>query len=346
MTLLNGRRAAAFLPSLRTVTGLVVLVLSTACHSSRTTNASVAAPTTVSVPPPTPAFVTFTGRLTATDGGNGLRDVDVDLGNLKTTTGPDGIFSYLYGTGGRTSRITFTSDRIVSRSMIVTTSATRTFDADAIVLDSQFDLSYYRQLVRDNSDGSTIRSLRRWTRTPSFYLKTVDEAGEAIHGPTLDVIEATLRDAVPHWTSGALGTPTIVRGTDTREGVSGWITVKFPAGNGLIEGRYCGRAQIAVDGGWIELGYHVPPSSAGYCRVPGYVIAPHVVRHEVGHALGFFHTSTREDLMYKEGSWWNGDRPTSRERYHAAIAYRRPVGNADPDSDPSSLVQLQPLIVH
>ena len=144
----------------------------------------------------------------------------------------------------------------------------------------------------------TLQPLRRWTRTPNIYLKTVDEAGEAIHPPTLDIIEAALKAAVPKWTSGVLGVPDITRGTESREGISGWITVKFPATNTASEG-YCGRAQVAVDGGWIELGYHVPPTSAGNCRVPGAVIAPTVVWHEIGHSLGFWHTGNPSDSMLR-----------------------------------------------
>jgi hypothetical protein len=85
-----------------------------------------------------------------------------------------------------------------------------------------------------------------------IYLKTVDEAGRAIDATTLNTIEATVADAVPRWTSGKLGVPTIERGTDTRVGQSGWITIRFPSS--LTEG-VCGTAEIARKGGWIELSY-------------------------------------------------------------------------------------------
>jgi hypothetical protein len=35
--------------------------------------------------------------------------------------------------------------------------------------------------------------------------------------------------------------------------------------------------------------------------------------------------------------------PSARERLHAAIAYSRPVGNVDPDTDPLTVVSLQSL---
>jgi len=40
------------------------------------------------------------------------------------------------------------------------------------------------------------------------------------------------------------------------------------------------------------------------------------------------------------------DLPTARELYHAALGYKRPVGNRDPDTDPTSAVTLAPLVVH
>jgi hypothetical protein len=40
------------------------------------------------------------------------------------------------------------------------------------------------------------------------------------------------------------------------------------------------------------------------------------------------------------------DKPISaRELYHARIAYSRPVGNVDPDTDPVGTVTLAPLRV-
>lgn len=64
--------------------------------------------------------------------------------------------------------------------------------------------------------------------------------------------------------------------------------------------------------------------------------------HEVGHALGYFHVSDKNSVMYPfaPGNCPPGDLSPS-EAYHAAIAYSRPRGNTDPDNDPSSGQLLQ-----
>lgn len=317
------------------VLGVGALFLCAACGSS--SSPAPASPTTVVVTPPSTS-ITTTGHVIASNGGHPLPGLSVDLaGKGATTTDGAGVFRFIT-TGGGGARLTLAGGGILTRSLVLALGTTRDVAVDAVALISPFEPAFYRQLVRNAFETpAAIQPLRRWTRTPSIYLKTVDEAGEAIHGPTLDLIEATVREAVPQWTSGKLGVPVVERGTATREGQSGWITIKFPK---EIATDGCGRAEVAVEGGWIELSYHVPSSAPINCRVPGAVIAPLVVRHELGHALGFWHTDAETDVMWG-GVWTNAAlTPSPRELVAAAIAYTRPVGNLDPDSDPAGAVTL------
>jgi hypothetical protein len=284
---------------------------------------------------------TISGRVAATNGGQALTGVTVEFNGQRSITDATGSFSYQTTTA--VSLLSVTGAGILSRGLVVNASASRDLSVDAIALSGGFDLDFYRKLVRDGyEEPATLQPLRRWIRTPSFYLKTVDEAGSPLTEATLAAIETVLRDGVPRWTGGALGTPAIERGTGTREGQSGWITVKFPfPGNP----SYCGHAQVGVDGGWIELETH---GNGSLCRTSSSLIAPRTIRHELGHALGFYHTGDSGDVM--SGLTWflsqGDDLPTARELYHAALAYKRPVGNRDPDNDPTSAVTLAPMVVH
>jgi len=312
------------------------------CGGSKSSPVAPTPTPAVQTAPPPAATFTLSGMLTATNGGQSLSAATVDVGGSTATADAGGRYSVTLPVSSAPMPLTIHGDGLLSHLLIVRPGTTRTLDADAIQQTGGFDLTFYRAMVRNGYEApDTLQPLRRWTRTPSIYLKTIDEKGRTMDGPTLNVIEAVLRDAVPRWTSGALGTPPVERGTDSREGVSGWITVKFPGDSPTVS---CGRAQVGADGWWIELLYDMP-GAQGNCRATGTAVAPTLVRHEIGHALGFYHTGGAADLM--TGSVFpSGDMyPTQRELSHAAIAYRRPVGNDDPDTDPSSAVTLRPLIV-
>ena len=153
------------------------------------------------------------------------------------------------------------------------------------------DPAFYRAFLQNALEApqrlEPIRLLRGSIRV---YLQTRDNAGEPIDDVTLHATERTLIDGARIWSGGTFGVIGIMRGAETREKVPGWITVKWtsdpPAGS-------CGRSTVGVDGGFIELNV----SGACSCGKASRVYS-RLIRHELGHAMGYYHTDDPDDVMF------------------------------------------------
>jgi hypothetical protein len=317
---------------MRRLSVALLLVAVAACTSSSPPVAPSPVTQTPVTPPPPPPPIVLTGRVVASVTGEALGGLSVLLADKTTTTDADGRFRYELPPGGIYPRLTISGPGIVQRSMSLSVQASKDLSIDVISTSSGFDLDFYRRFARDAYDEpGVLRPLLRWTQAPRIYVRTIDDNGEPVDAGTLETTIAALQDDAMAWTGGRFGLAGIETGTDSREGVSGWITVKWPAD---FEPEYCGRAQVAADGGWIVLYHHNNVCSCS-SRTR---ISPGTVRHELGHAMGFFHTGDTQDLMNGIVGSCDGH-ASARERFHAALAYARPVGNRDIDDDPFSLFQ-------
>jgi hypothetical protein len=187
--------------------------------------------------------------------------------------------------------------------------------------DLRFDLTFYRQFVHDGYERQQrFDILRRQRVAPRIYLRTVHANGRAMDELTLNETAAALINTAGSLT-GAFGLAGLERGTGTKAGEPGWITVAWLDDP---ERKFCGRAAIAGD--WIDLYTNTPG-----CRCTGGpAIMPMIIKHELGHALGFRHTDNRGDLMAQRGQTTCDMTPSAREIYHAAIAYGQPIGSLAP----------------
>src|SRR4051812_707637 len=247
----------------------------------------------------------------------------------------NGDGGYLLGSNGalpsNPSKVSLSADGFVTREQWVPVQAGQRTDVtlDLIRNSAPFSMDFYRQLARGSfdQDGAPY-PLLRWSQPPRFYLKTTDQLDRSIASDVIATIRDAVVRAVPLWTGGQY-TANIESGPDVRLSTPGWINILITNDPG--EHVTCGQSYIGRDPGEINLNIN-PVCSCGAVKIPG-----HVVVHEVGHALGFFHVGDPKSVMYPRAP---GNCPlgelSADERYHAAIAYQRARGNLEPDSDPSS----------
>jgi hypothetical protein len=287
-----------------------------------------------SLPPPAPSAVTLTGTVTATNGGQTLSGVTVEAAAASSTTDGTGRYSLNLPPGTSNGKFSISGPGLLTRTTAFSASSSRTIDLEAFALGG-FDQAYFRAIARNGFEQpGALQPLRRWTRAPMLYIRTIDDTGRPILPEVLQQVAAIASAAVPQYTHGRFGLAGIEQGTETRLGQAGWITLEWTRD----ATEFCGLAHVAFEGGGITLTYDQPGCSCGSQK-----IRPRTVKHELGHAMGLWHSGERDDLMSGLGAAECDRSMTPRELQYLDYLYRRPVGNTDPDNDPSSVVLLRPV---
>jgi hypothetical protein len=247
-------------------------------------------------------------------------------------TGSDGSFSLgaIPNPPSTPYRLSISNSGFLTREVWVTWQSGLRSDVrlDVIRDAPPFSTEFYRQFVRGTYDNNGPHPVLRWNDSPRFYVRTVDQNGRPIESEVLVVVREALLRAVPLFTGNKLSVAALETGVETRAEALGWINVNIERDPN--ERRRCGSAFVGANPGTITLLDDV--CGCGSNKIPGAVVL-----HEVGHALGFFHVPDDRSVMHPfvPGNCPPGELSPA-ERYHSAIAYSRPRGNAEPDKDPPS----------
>lgn len=185
--------------------------------------------------------------------------------------------------------------------------------------DPRFDLTFYRDFAHGVFSYGGLVPLSRLIAAPRIFLNTHDDAGRPIDERTLDRVAATVINTAGIWGGGQFGLAGLERGQGTRQGESGWLTIKWDSGSI----GFCGTT-TGLDGGVMTFYYR------RNCGCSGFAIRPAIVAHELGHAFGYYHTRNSDDVMTGGVITACDANPSDRERFHTQIAYSRALGSPAP----------------
>jgi len=190
---------------MRSLAAIAALSLLCACGGSP------AGPTRQPQPPPpppsSPQTWTIGGQIVDTLSTQPISGASLAFAGGTSITATSSGDWHLQGTGTSANQAV-----TISASGYVTRETTVRWDAagragvrlDLIAERTPFSLPFYRQLVRNAfEEPESMRSLRRWIRTPNFYIDTRNpkDGGVLLPSEVAD-IESAIREAVPQMTGG------------------------------------------------------------------------------------------------------------------------------------------------
>ena len=318
---------------MRNLAGVAGLALLCACGGSPTRPTPAPPP-----PPPPPAASTWTigGQVVDTLSAQPVAGASLAFAGGSSSTASASGDWLLQGTGTSANQaVTISAPGYMTRETTVRWAATGRTDVrlDLIPERSPFSLSFYREFARNAfEEPDAIRTLRRWVRTPNFYIDTRNpkDGGTLLPSEVAD-IERSLREGVPQITGGQFSAGVIESAAAAFTPRPDYIEVVMVY---EPEGTFCADAFVGANPGRIRINYQRCLSSCG-------AFAPETVVHEVGHAMGFWHHNGNGILNPNRARICGNRQFSDLEREHARIVYSRPAGNMDPDRDPGTFLAIE-----
>ena len=292
-------------------------------------------PPTAPSPVPQPQTWTIAGSIVDTISSSPISGATLSFPGQSVSGSSDGLWQ-LQGTGTSTNQgVLISAPGYHSRETTVAWSAGGRTDVriDLIPDRTPFNLEFFRHFVRNGfEEPSSLRALRRWTTSPNFYIHARNPRNsQPLLQSEITVLERAIREAVPQLTGGLFSAGTIEVGTTPPVRRTGYIDVVFVY---EPEGDFCAEAFVGANPGEITVNYDRCPSACGS-------FAPETVAHEVGHAMGFWHTAGNGIMNPNRLRACSNLVFSETERLHARVAYARPNGNTDVDKDPLSFTAIE-----
>lgn len=291
---------------------------------------------TPSAPDPVSAASAFTFRgetVSALDG-KPIGRVSITIGAQTAVSDENGRFDVRnLSEGGDT--LVMAGSSIVERRKAITIPADVSRET---LIPTSFDLVAFDEMFRGTG------RLQRWTAAPALVVlaKVMQfenfAAGERYHATSEQLTDAETAQMIEQLTDGLSlltgGTFNAFASIEIENPGSG-SSVETLRPGAIVVGRYRGVQSLANTigfGRWANSGTAEVTGGAIYLdrNYDRSSVDRRLVRiHELGHALGYLHVTTRTSIMNPA----IGPEPTEFDRAAAAIAFQRMPGNLSPDND-------------